>query len=98
MSQDGIEAYRVFCKNGHRSRSIQQQTTQYGNRVKERVVAWTSSQMSLSTRVNKGKINMRKIQLTILAAALAGTMSASAAITLDVVASSAPNYFGSPSW
>ena len=41
----------------------------------------------------------RKIQLAILGgAALAGVMSANATITLDVVASSAPNASGSPSW
>jgi hypothetical protein len=46
-------------------------------------VAWTSSQKSLSARVNnkKQKENMKKLQLAILAVGLAGVMSASASIT-----------------
>jgi hypothetical protein len=46
-------------------------------------VAWTSSQKSLSARVNnkKQKENMKKLQLAILAVGLTGAMSVGAAIT-----------------
>src|ERR1017187_4227643 len=41
---------------------------------------------------------MRKLQLTILAASLAGAMSANAAVTIAVDATMAPNAYGSPSY
>jgi hypothetical protein len=40
------------------------------NRVKERFLAWTSNQKSLSARVKRRNKTMRKLQLTIMAAAL----------------------------
>jgi hypothetical protein len=60
---------------------------QYGNRMKERVVAWTSSQKSLSARVKMRKINMKK-RLTLIVAAVALALLASggsAKATLNLV-------------
>ncbi|MGD0351650.1 MAG: hypothetical protein ABSB84_15250 [Verrucomicrobiota bacterium] len=51
--------------------------------MKEGFVTWTSSQKSLSTMVNNRKINMKKLQIAILATALAGAMSASAAYVVE---------------
>jgi hypothetical protein len=46
----------------------------------------------------KQKVNMKKLQLAIVAASLAGVMSASAAITIGVTPSSGPNGNGSPNY
>jgi hypothetical protein len=48
-------------------------------------MAWKSSQESLSAMVNNRKINMRKLQVAILAASLVGAMSVSASMTVSLV-------------
>lgn len=47
-------------------------------------MAWTSSQKLLSAMVKNGKMNMKKLPLVILAAALAGAGSASASLTVII--------------
>ena len=62
--------------------------------MKERLVAWTSSQKSLSARVKKEKMKIRKLQIAILAVGLAGAMSASATIYSGSDFSSMASYNG----
>jgi hypothetical protein len=54
----------------NKCRNCPEECKTYDNRVKERVLAWTSSQKSLSAWVNKRKKTMKKIQMAIMAVAL----------------------------
>jgi hypothetical protein len=78
MSQNAIETHRFFCDNGLRRLESCNHKQQYGNRGKERVVAWSSSQKSLFAMVKnkeRKKHKMKTIKTLAIGVAVLAVMS-----------------------